>query len=85
MVRIKKLFSLSLLFSLIAAFSLSAMELTEHGLVTFAGHGTTFVISLLAGPAQPALWATLSKMAAIPIHSAACAAGIALGVATGPV
>ena len=60
-----------------------------YGLVSFAGHGIILGVSLFAGPAQPAAFYTLEKMFAIPIHSAACAGGVAggitLAVATGPV
>ena len=60
-----------------------------YGLVSFLAHGLILAASCLAGPAQPAAFVTLEKMFAIPIHSAACAAGVAggvnVGVATGPV
>ncbi len=60
-----------------------------YGLVSFAGHSVILGVSLFAGPAQPAAFYALEKMFAIPIHSAACAGGVAggvaLAVATGPV
>jgi hypothetical protein len=60
-----------------------------YGAVTLAGHGTIQAVSLCTGPLYKPVSITLTKMFAIPIHKAACAAGVAgglaLGVATGPV
>ena len=60
-----------------------------YGAVTFAGHGAIHLVSLCTGPLYVPVSATLTKMLAVPIHAAACTAGVAgglaVGVATGPV
>jgi len=60
-----------------------------YGAVTAAGHGAIHLVALCTGPLYPVTASTLHKMLAIPIHQAATAAGVAVGlaaaVATGPV
>lgn len=60
-----------------------------YGADTFAGYGAIHLASACTGPLYAATFATLTQMYAIPIHTAATTAGIALGVttavATGPV
>ncbi len=59
-----------------------------YGLVTGVGHGGIHLVAICTGPFYMGTAGALHKMLAIPIHKAACAAGvaggIALGVATGP-
>lgn len=60
-----------------------------YGAVSLVGYGTIHLVALCTGPGYAPVAATLTKMLAVPIHGAACAAGVAGGlaggVATGPV
>lgn len=60
-----------------------------YGAVTFLGHGAIHLAAVCTGPFYAPTAATLTSMCSVPIHAAASAAGVAVGlaggVATGPV
>jgi len=66
-----------------------AGSILGYGGVTFIGHGLIHGVAALTGPFYAPTAATLTTMCAAPIHAAATAAGVGVGmigaVATGPV